>query len=326
MGSRGQFDLVGHRLLRWADFVPGTMQPANNWIVPPDDPKNEWMRSVMLMIGDWRATLRSTYIRWAMTINGLHVAAEKYRTPQDEAKAFHVRSLRSDRDGNVNDIVLSTFTFPEAAEAHLKIQPMLCAHGFVDMYAGLDEMVFAFYRTFLTARPELILQGEDFRELRSVRRAAGLGSAEQELWERSWAERLDHWQRKKGYDGLHRVFKAFCDIAGLQTPSRYTRTTIDTWAESIEGIGLVRNAMMHGVTKVSKDLADFCERPHALGFEFAEGESLILNLRHLQSVEAFCDQLLTGLNLSLVEAAKPEARALAEKRLKQSEAGKTESQ
>ena len=36
-------------------------------------------------------------------------------------------------------------------------------------------------------------------------------------------------------------------------------------------------------------------------FDFKEDEELTIELIHLQSVECFCDQLLSALNLSLVE-------------------------
>lgn len=281
---------------------------ANNWIVVPSHPENEWMRSLMKMVGEWRAVVRSTYIRWALAINGLHVAAEKYQANQDPSRAFQVTSIRADRNGKITKSVVSQFTFPEAAEAHLKVQPMLCAHGFIDLYAGLEEMVFAFYRTFLSAKPELILRGDEFRELRRAYRKAGDGPAQQENWNDLWAIRLDSWHRKKLYDGLGNVFSAFCAQAGLNTPAAYKETTIETWAESIDGISLVRNALIHGVTHVPDEIADFCRKPHSLGFRFTKGDPLRLDLLDLQVVEAFCDQLLTALNLSLVELAQPEIK------------------
>jgi hypothetical protein len=51
---------------------------------------------------------------------------------------------------------------------------------------------------------------------------------------------------------------------------------------------------------------------HWLGFDFTEGVPLRLQPIHLQVVEAFCDQLLTAINMSLVlvELAQPEIREL----------------
>lgn len=308
MGPRGQIDLVGHRLIRYTDFTPGSILSANNWIVAPSDPANEWMRSLMQLIGEWRAILRSTYIRWAIAINGLHVAAERYRNNADPTRAFQVRSVRSDKTGSAHESAIAQFNFQEAADAHLKAQPMLCAHGFIDLYAGLEEMIFAFYRTFLSSNPELILRGDEFREHRRARRDAGKGPTEEQKWEALWTARLDAWQRKKLYDGLGRVFLAFCNHAGIKTPAGYTVTTVETWAESIEGVSLLRNALIHGLTIVPDELTAFCAKPHSLGFRFEKGDPLRLELLDLQVLEAFCDQLLTALNLSLVELASPEVR------------------
>src|SRR5579883_2775117 len=287
MGPRGQFDLVGHKLLRYDEFIPGSLVAANNWIAAPSNPEDEWMRSLMVLIGEWRAILRSTYIRWAMAINGLHVAAEKYQRDNTNAKAFEVRSVRSDKSGNIEQAAVLQMSFAEAAEAHLKVQPMLCAHGFIDMYAGLEEMIFAFYRIFLSARPELILRGDEFKAHRKAQRNAKSGPEQQRTWEELWAKRLHAWQRNRLYDGLGKVFLAFCSQSGLKTPAGYTVTTVDSWAESIEGLSLIRNALTHGATVVSRELADFCTKPHSLGFDFQENDPLRLELLDLQAVEAF---------------------------------------
>src|SRR5260370_31392421 len=44
--------------------VRSSLTAANNWILTPENPKDEWARTLMQLIGDWGATLRSTYIRW----------------------------------------------------------------------------------------------------------------------------------------------------------------------------------------------------------------------------------------------------------------------
>ncbi|MDC0715106.1 hypothetical protein POL68_42050 [Stigmatella sp. ncwal1] len=106
-------------------------------------------------------------------------------------------------------------------------------------------------------------------------------------WEDAWRNRLDTWQRKRLYDGLHRVFLAFC--------------TVETWAETIEGMGLVRHLLVHGESKVTAELAAFCAKPHSMKLGFKEGEPLSMHLFHLQAFEAFTDQLLNALNISLAE-------------------------
>jgi hypothetical protein len=70
----------------------------------------------------------------------------------------------------------------------------------------------------------------------------------------------------------------------------------------------VRNVLIHGATTFPKELAAFCEEPYSLGFDFVEGRPPLITLLHLQSVESFCNQLLSTLNLALVELARPEAK------------------
>lgn len=293
MSARGQFDLVGHNLIKYEEFTPGSLLNANNIIVTPDDPQNDWMRALMVMIGDWRATLRSTYIRWAMAINGLHVAAAKYREDRT-AKGFVVRSVRADGPAAARTAVIAKYSFEEAAEAHLRVQPMLCAHGFIDMYAGLEEMVFSFYRKFLSEKPDVLLRGPEFAGLRKLYRDSSIDAASKSAWETALSERLDQWQRKKLYEGLDKVFLGFSQNTGLK-------------------VALIRNLLIHGENIVPQELADFCSKPYCLGLHFEAGKTLRLSLLELQVFEAFTDQLLTALNLSLVELAHPELRKEAEK-------------
>jgi len=307
MTARGQFDLVGHNLIKYEEVRLGSFAAANNLIVAPEDSQDEWARTLMQLIGDWRATLRSTYIRWAMAINGLHVAAAKYRDSVDQKK-FVVSSIRSDAEGTPRQEVIAEYTFQEAADFHLKIQSMLCAHGFIDMYAGLEEMLFSLYREYWKANPDQLLKGKEFAHLRKLRIAATKGQTAKSAWAVALDQRINDWQRKKLYDGLDKVFLGLCQNAGLKTPSAYTLTSIETWAESIAGVSLVRNLLMHGESIVPTALEDFSKKPWALGFHFKAGAQLRLTLFELQVLETFSDQLLTGLNWSLVERACPSLR------------------
>jgi hypothetical protein len=311
MTARGQFDLVGHNLIRYDEF--DSLSAPNNWIITPDAPENSWTTTLMKLVGEWRAILRSTYIRWAMAINGLHVAATKYQA-ETIPKKFTVSSIRSEKSGRTRQEVVAEYPFKDAAAAHLKIQPMLCAHGFIDMYAGLEEMIFAMYRSYLLTNPDPLIEGPDFVMLRKLRRNSSESAEAKDAWDKAFVERLDKWQRNKLYDGLDRVFLAFCQTAGLRTPAGYKHTTVETWSYSIGGISLMRNLLIHGENAVPKDLADFCKEPYSLGFTFDEGELLRLSLRELQLIETFCDSLLTALNISLMERAKPSLRDEAAKR------------
>lgn len=62
---------------------------------------------------------------------------------------------------------------------------------------------------------------------------------------------------------------------------------------------------MHGESVVPTELEQFSKKPWGLGFRFETGTLLRLGLLELQVLEAFCDQLLTGVNFSLIERACP---------------------
>jgi hypothetical protein len=227
-----------------------------------------------------------------------------------------VSSIRANKSGLGRTEVIAEYRFEEAAEAHLKVQPMLCAHGFIDMYAGLEELIFGMYRTYWLAHPDALIKGEEFASLRKLKRQSSADEASKAEWDVALTARIDQWQRKKLYDGLDKVLLGFCQNAGLQTPAGYRATTTDTWAVSIAGISLIRNLLMHGENVVPSDLEVFCKKPHGLGFQFVTGQLLRLTILDLQLLEAFCDMLLTALNLSLAERARPSLKKEARARFK----------
>jgi hypothetical protein len=71
---------------------------------------------------------------------------------------------------------------------------------------------------------------------------------------------------------------------------------------------------MHGESIAPIELEHFSKKPWGLGFQFATGTPLRLGLFEIQVLENFCDQLLTGMNLALVERACPSVKKSALKR------------
>lgn len=309
---RGDVDLVGHNVIVLPDRNIGPLPPIDNIIIRSTKPETRWLQEATMAIGEWRARLRSTYIRWALAINGLEVSANRYGSPDwPKSKGFVVTSVRPsgkgfDKDGRIHcePQVIAQWDGPTAAEAHRKTMPMLAAFGVIDLYSNFEEMIFSFYRIYLNHHPDHLIEGPDFRELRRLRREAGSDPAKQQAWNEAWEKRLAGWQKNKIYDGLGSVFKAFCGHAGLKTPSRYKQSTIETWAESIEIISKVRNCLVHGAVATPKDLANLCNKPWAMGFDFEEEKPIVVRLQHLQGVDLFGEQLLTAMNLSMLECLK----------------------
>ncbi len=291
-------DFVGHQKFTLAKTNLGEFSPINNFIVEPKKPDDIWIKETSSKIGDWRATFRSTYFRWALAINGLEVASAHYQSRRAEPRGFTITSLRSN---GIEHIAL--WNFETAWKNHKDTMPMLAAWGVADLYSTMEEFVFDFYKVFLDQHPGSLIKRGEFQHLRKLRREADQGGQHQAAWETAWAERFGNWQRKHLYDGLSKVFLSYIKVTGLKMPSIHKLATVETWADTIKGIGELRNCFAHGMATVTKELSDFSQKPHSMLFDFVVGEPLSIELRHLQSVECFLDQLLTAINLSLIERA-----------------------
>jgi len=298
--ARGGVDLVGHTMIRLSAGALGPLSQIDNLVVQPPKEEHRWIGTATAKVGEWRAALRSTYIRWALAINGLEVAADKYAdsTWRRNNNQFFVHGL-----GASGIEVLSVWDGQTASEAHRKTMPMLAAFGIIDLYAGLEEVVFDLYRTYLDQHRRVLLKGDECRPLRQLMRAASSDATQQPAWEKAWSERLNKWQRKKLYDGLADVFRSFCRQTGLKEPSTYKHTTVDTWCEAIDAIAILRHCLVHGAKVVPPELASFSSKPYRLTFDFKENEPLAVTLTHLMGVQLFCEQILSAVNVSLAEMA-----------------------
>lgn len=272
----------------------------DNLIIQSTSEETKWIEELTNKIGDWRGIFRSAYIKWAVTINGLCLAKEKYEKIKVDADfVFKIHSLRQ-VNGDLIQSSIAEWDGPTTAKVHFDTRPMICTYGFTDLYNCLEEFVFDFYRTYWRHFPENLIKGSDFKDLRKLKAESGNDEESASKWVRALNDRLNNWQRKRLYDNLGKVFLAFCNEVGLKKPENYV-TTPENWAESITGISLVRNIIVHGGKYVTKELSDFCTKPHSLGFRFKEGEELKIDLIKLQSVELFLHQLLSAINIALVE-------------------------
>jgi hypothetical protein len=296
---RGTVDLVGHTIIDTA----GLVDAPDNIVVAAKTDRGRWIEEATARVGPARARFRSTYFHWAMALNGLHVAAERYNdaTWQATHGNFTISGVRADKTGRASSVLLAEWPGPRAAEAHLATAPKMCSWGYIEMYAALETFVFDIYRVYLSHHPDSIIRGDDFKALRQLKRAAETDTTQTEAWKVAFAQRLDAWHRNKLYDGLEKVFLALFVTAGLKTPSAFKATTPETWSETIRGLALVRHLLVHGEKAVNQELGDFCTKAHSLSLGFRVGEPLRVELRHLQAFEVFTDQLLTAANLSLVE-------------------------
>lgn len=294
-------DLVGHNRFIIDNPFTNLGIPYSNIIYESTSDIDKWVEVSTNKVGDWRAVFRSSYIKWALTINGLFLAKDRYDSVKNkDSFVFHIHSLRP-INGELEKTVIAKWDSEKAAKAHFDSISLICIYGFIDIYNCLEDFVFDFYRIYLQNNPLNLIKGPEYKRLRKLFKQSNIDNESKNSWELAFSERLDNWQRKKLYDGLGKVFLSYCNESRLEKPEDYTLSTPETWAESINGIAIIRNILTHGGKYVNKELAEFCLKPHSLGFKFIEGEELKLNLIHLQSFELFTDQILTALNISLLE-------------------------
>jgi hypothetical protein len=298
---RARASFVEHIRLGWRD-PRITSLPVTNLIHRATGAEDAWIEEATGRIGDWRALTRSVYLRWAITINASELAEQRYRSmPTDQA--LWTRTLRVMADGSPQQVPLAVWSAPDAADHYAQTTPLIAGYAVTDLFEALEDVIFELYEIMLRHNPGPIIRGEEFRPLRRMWRQRNSSPEAEEDWRKAWVDRYEHWRRKKAYDGLHAVLRAFFEHAGLRRPSAYHRTDVSDWCRTLEMIGELRHLVIHGGAVVSNKLGRLSNTPTSLTFDFVPGAELDVKLHHLQSVECFCDQLLTTINLSLVEKA-----------------------
>jgi hypothetical protein len=296
---RARGNLVPHQRIS-ADEASAKGIIPTNFVLNSSIAENAWISKATASIGDWRSIARSVYLRWAVTINACHVAKQRY---EENPILLYAKSLRWNADaGRYDEEVIASWPPPVGAQQYERTIPLVAAHGVVELFGALEDIVFELYKIFFDYNPEALIRGDQFKALRRLWQGRSRNNQATAAWNQAWEERFAHWRRKRAYDGLHSVFAAFFEHSGLKRPSFYQLTDIDDWSRSVEMIAELRNLIVHGASTVSTRLAELSGG----AFEgFVAGEPLEVTLEHLMAVECFSDQLLTAVNVSLLEAAKP---------------------
>lgn len=295
---RARATFVPHVRLPWTDPAAAVF-PAQNMVWQGADPEHAWIAEATARIGDWRSLTCSVYLRWALTINASEKAEERYRGRAAD-QALFVNSLRIE-GGAPRQAEIARWPGPEAADIYATITPLIAAYGVADLYGALEDVIFELYEIVLRHNPESLLRGDEHRELRRLRARRGHSADAEAAWQAAWRERFGKWRRKRAFDGLPEVLVALFQHAGLQRPSQYQHTDVADWARTLEMIGELRHHVTHGMPVVSEKLGRLSNTQNSLTFDFVEGAALEVRLHYLQSVELFCEQLLTAINLSLME-------------------------
>lgn len=295
---------------------PGALEIENvKWFeFAVADKESKWVQEINEVVMEFGGVFHSIFLRWAVTINGLHVAADKYSDPEwkNRGMGFAVQGIRNRMDGSGAEFKnVRVWDGSMASEVHSSSIPMLAAWAFCNMYSCLEEFIFKIFRVYLNSNPLEICKGDEFKDIRKIYHGRDQSNEQHFAWIEAWGERLESWHRKKLYDGLERIFKNFISKTGLQIPSFYEGDYgYDDIAKTLGGISLIRNCFIHGVTKIPPELALFCEGFQSSFFNFTEGERFSLSIHDLATLEHFTDTFTQTLNNSLFELANPEIRGL----------------
>jgi hypothetical protein len=297
---RNRILFVGHDTAFPAD--PNAPIPTSRfWFTyQSDEPAKQWIVEATNRSAEHAAFYRSVYMRWAITINALNVARDRYAEPG--AKALQI--LHAVRGSDGPEVKPLDIWKPETSvENYSKSIPLMAAYGIQDLFGAMEEIIFDLYEIYLDAHPLEILEGPDFREQRRLYRERADGPAQEAAWATAWTERMNGWRRKRIYDGLHRVFRAFWERSGLERSSAYSETDIDDWCRTIEIISELRNLLVHGENLVSQRLADLVAAQPHFGMTFVAGDVLEVSLVDIMIVERFFTDMIVLINESFMELA-----------------------
>lgn len=287
------------------DVDPETDESLYKYIFlePPSFLLDEgWKKDASELIHEYRGIFKSSYIRWSLAINGLHLAQEKYNDPNFK-NVFQVTGLRR-VDERITRVGIIAWRGKKTAETHFETIPMLVSYGIIDLYSLIEEFILVIYRTYLFYNPETMLIGSENKTYRKLYRAKDVNP---EKWIREWNKRLDNWQRRKIYDGLDNVYKSFLDKLEINKTPKHLIVDEEVKPEIfyeianiIKFISVLRNTLIHGNNIVTKELEDASNLSIKNDLKFIEGETINLESLHLSAIEQVSHSLLAYYNIALL--------------------------
>lgn len=293
-----RIDLVGHKHINLSDLSPSVI--PNNIIVPALKPGQKWLNETTEQIGDWRAKFRSAYIKWALCINSIEKAIERYSNETfTKFGKFGIDSFRIQKDETIGKSKIALWNGDKVANKYQTIQPLIAENGIIEIYSAIEEYVFTSYKIFLNHNPSSLLRGKEFRNLRKLHRAKNKDPESNKEWEIQWTERLNTWHRKKAYDGIKKIFNSYIQISKLSMGGM--GKALNGVAESLDTIAHARNLLIHNEPLVTEEFAKLTSQPYCpFPNIFIEGEKFSPDVTTLMGIEFMCDRMLTLINLSCV--------------------------
>jgi len=136
-------------------------------IVEARSDRGAWIEASGQKVAVWQGHLQGLYVEWSVAVNGLEVAAKRYKSQRWNAEVggFYVQALRQLGPKRHGWTKAHYMTGPEASDAHKATMLKLPTWGLIDYYAAFERFVFELYRLWLDAHPEVLCCGPDFSYL-----------------------------------------------------------------------------------------------------------------------------------------------------------------
>ena len=245
-----------------------------------------------------RKKLRSCYIRWALTINALHAAHDRYENNPDIA--LQVWFIRQKEFFSPQFIPMLTLDNDKVKNNTKKCIDVISAYGIYDIYGCFEEIIFELYEVYLHHRPEQLLQGSEYRVLRRLHRQRHKSEADKIKWETAFSRRLDDWRRKKTYSPLAKTFEALIgDVGLLNTGSFSDNKNLAGAIRVIDIAAELRNIITHGGHTVTDRLDTLCLGGGDMLFPFKKGMEIVVSKNEFSAIESYFDSIIFDINVSI---------------------------
>ena len=104
--------------------------------------EHQWINTVSLAAKIWRSRFEEEFKMVAVSINGLHVAYEKYKN-KPPTEGFTIKGIR-----NRKIVVISTTEQSQAAQLHMASQPVILEAGIIVLYSFLEQSIRDFFEIY----------------------------------------------------------------------------------------------------------------------------------------------------------------------------------
>lgn len=285
-------------------FLNDGSKTANNFIWPTNHIDLKWIQETTEIFGNLRALVRSTYIKWATTINALYIAEKRYNSEPDTGLEIH--TMRPYK-GELREVVMATWDGKTASDRYKSFIPLISSYAVQDLYGALEHIEMEIHTIFIKSHPDQLMVGNEYKELRRLYRNKDNNLKSKEEFNVAWNNRLRKWKEKHTFKSLQHKFSSYWKKAKLQKPLEAQDFDLDQLKNSIKVLSELRNLITHNEGTVSSKLSMLCKECPLMDLGYETGDALNVSVHQLMYIESFMDLLLTFLNLSLCELGERES-------------------